>query len=165
MPDLLVHALIAYVVCVLLSRRLRWITPPYVTVGMMGAFLPDFSKASLLISSWGVSQLLGVPFSWRVLHLASGVLVTALIGATVVHAAHRRRVLGLLLLGAGTHLCADALLITATGRTVPFLWPLVAYAPPTPGLYTSTDPAVTLAAIVLAAVTYPFAGYREATER
>lgn len=162
MPDLLVHALFAYVLCVLLSRRRRWLSPAFVSVGMVGAFLPDISKAAHLLSSWEVRQLLGIPFSWGVFHTGAGVLLSALLLGTFVPSTQRRRVIGLLVLGAGSHLVADAMLITATGRTVPFLWPLIRIAPPTPGLYTSTDPRLTAAALAIAALVAPLAGYRHA---
>lgn len=161
MPDLLVHVLIAYVLCVVLSRRIEWMRPAYVTVAMAGAFLPDLAKVHLILSSWEVAQLLDVPFSWDVLHLGIGVVLTSLLTVLLVDPTERRRVLPLLLLGAVSHLVADGLLISATGKSVPFLWPVVAYAPPTPGLYTSTDPRVTVLAIVMAALVTPFAGYRD----
>jgi hypothetical protein len=53
--------------------------------------------------------------------------------------ADRRRVLALLSVGAGSHLLADALLWTASGRSYPLLWATTSYAPPTPGLYHSAD--------------------------
>ncbi|MFB6228334.1 MAG: hypothetical protein ABEH88_07170 [Halobacteriales archaeon] len=47
----------------------------------------------------------------------------------------RRTTLLVLSIGAVSHLLADALLLKATGRSYPILWPLTRWQPPTPGLY------------------------------
>lgn len=150
MPDLLAHALIAYTVCRVLSWRHEWITAPYVTVGMAGAFIPDLAKLELLVSSGQVERLLGVTFSWFGLHTGGAVLVSILIGALLVVPSERTRVLPLLAVGATTHLLTDGLLRTASGRSYPMFWPLTQYSPPTPGLYLSTDPEPMLVAAVIA---------------
>ena len=140
MPDLLAHTFIAFSLCVMVSWAVDWMTKPYITVGMAGAFIPDLAKIDLLIDSFVVEQILGVPFDWFALHTAGGALVSILIGGLIVVPTERRRVIGLLGLGAASHLIADALLLTPTGRSYPVLWPLTQWSPPTPGLYLSTQP-------------------------
>jgi hypothetical protein len=152
MPDLLGHALLAYVICTALSRRYEWLTPGYVTVGMAGAFIPDMTKIMLVIPGAAVEGLVGVPFSWGGIHTAGGALIGILIGIVIVTSAERRRVGGLLAVGAASHLLADALLLTPTGRSYAVLWPLTRYHPPAPGLYLSTEPWPTVVLGVLAAV-------------
>jgi hypothetical protein len=63
MPDLLAHALLAYAIATALSFRFDWLTSPYVTVVMIGSFIPDLTKVGLIIPSQFVEQLLGTPFS------------------------------------------------------------------------------------------------------
>lgn len=150
MPDLLAHALIAYTAALLLSWRYVWITPPYTTVAMAGAFVPDLTKVRLLVRSGYVEHLLNIPFHWGALHTTGGAIVAVLIGVTVVTRRHRTRVGLLLSLGAATHLVADALLLTPSGRSYAVLWPLTRWHPPTPGLYLSTQPEPTLVAAAVA---------------
>ena len=52
----------------------------------------------------------------------------------------RRTLLLLLGVGAGSHLLADSLLLTPTGRSVQLIWPLSQDKVPSPGLYLSTQP-------------------------
>lgn len=151
MPDLLSHACIAYSICTLLSWRYGWLGRGYVTVGMAGAFVPDMAKIGLVIPGPTVGAALDLPFSWFGIHTLGGTVVGVLVGVTVVASAERRRVLALLSVGAASHLLADALLVTTTGRSYAVLWPLTRYHPPTPGLYLSTDlwPSVLTATIAL----------------
>lgn len=152
MPDLLSHALIAFVLGTLLSWRLAWLGPRYVTVVMAGAFIPDLAKIAIGLPSERVAALLDIPFDWFGLHTAGGALLAILVGVVLVQQTERRRVFALLSLGAVSHLLADALLLKASGRSYPLLWPLTDDAPPTPGLYMSTDvwPSVVLGALALA---------------
>ncbi|MFU1781794.1 metal-dependent hydrolase [Haloarcula japonica] len=139
MPDLLSHAFIAFTVCTLLSLRYDWLTGEYVTVGMAGAFIPDMAKIKILVDAAAVEAALGIPFDWLGVHTLGGAFVAVLVGTVIVNRADRRRVFGLLSLGAASHLFADALLLKASGRSYEVLWPLTQYHPPTPGLYLSTD--------------------------
>lgn len=150
MPDLLAHALIAYTLAMLLSWRYDWLTRPYVTVSMAGAFIPDMTKVRYILPSDQVKLLIGVPFDWDALHTGGPVLLCVLIGVTLVAPRQRKRVFALLLLGAASHLVADALLLTASGRSYAVFWPLTLYHPPTPGLYLSTQPEPTILAAVAA---------------
>lgn len=152
MPDLLTHALVAYTVCTLLSWRYTWLTPPYVTVGMVGAFVPDLVKINLLVRAPEVSQFLSVPFVWTPLHTLGGSLVSVGIGVVLVRHAERWRVAALLGFGAATHLVADSFLRTPTGAVGAFLWPVWTQPIRLPGLYLSTDPWPTLVALLVAGV-------------
>lgn len=149
MPDLLTHALLAYVLGTALSWRYEWLDGRYVTVAMAGAFIPDIAKVALIVSEDYVRVLFGVPFDWFGVHTAGGSLCCVLAGAVLVPPEDRPSVFALLSLGAGSHLVADAFLIKAYGHSYPLLWPLTTYAPPTPGLYLSTDlwPAVLTGAL------------------
>ncbi|WP_416840387.1 metal-dependent hydrolase [Haloferax sp. DFSO52] len=151
MPDLLSHVLLAYSLAMIASWRYEWITQPYVTVAMAGAFIPDIAKGELLLPNARVEQLLGVPFSWFGLHTTGAVICSVLIGVLLVKATERVRVFVLLSLGATSHLIADAFLLKPTGQSYPLLWPLTRIYPPTPGLYLSTDvePAIVLGAVAL----------------
>lgn len=153
MPDLLTHALVMYVVLTVASWRVEWLAPRYVTVGMMGAMIPDLTKVRLVVPSYRVESVLEIPFDWFALHTLGGSLVSVLIGTVLVPPRYRTRVFSLLALGATSHLLLDALLINPSGYSYALLWPLTGYQPPTPGLYLSTDrwPALvtgTLAALV-----------------
>lgn len=140
MPDLLAHAFIAYTIFRVASWRIEWLTTPYVTVGMVGAFIPDIVKINLVLPRETVEAALGVPFSWGSLASGGGTVLSVCIGLVLLSSAERRKGGLLLAAGAGTHLLADSLLITPTGRSVQLLWPLSQYRMPTPGLYLSTQP-------------------------
>lgn len=151
MTDLLAHALVAFALGRLLGTRYDWVTPPFVTAVMAGAFVPDLVKAKLLFPAPRVEAVLGIPFDWMPLKAPVGVGVAVLVGVAVVAPRVRRRVGACLAVGAASHLLLDALLLTPSGRgSVPALWPLSQYHPPTPGLYLSTQAWPTVAAAVLA---------------
>lgn len=154
MPDLLAHAFIAYSICRVLSWRYPWLADQYVTVGMVGAFIPDLVKVDLLFSSETMTRVLGVPFSWGSLQTGGGVVVSVLIGVVLLAPTERRRGGALLAVGAGSHLLADSQLITASGRTIQPLWPLLQYRVPSLGLYHSTQIWPTLVAGGVAALVW-----------
>ena len=152
MPDLLTHLLLAYAAGTALSMRYRWLAPHWVSVVMAGALLPDLDHVADVVSAGLVHRTLGLPFDWTVLQQGGGVLLTVLIGTVLVSPDRRRRVFGLLWLGAGTHLLADLLIRTPDGHAQSILWPLTQYQPPAVGLYTSVDrwPLVLAAVVALA---------------
>lgn len=151
MTDLLAHALVAFALGRLLGTRYEWVTSPYVTAVMAGAFVPDLVKAKLLLPASSVETALGIPFDWMPLKAPAGVGVAVLIGVLVVAPRVRRRAGACLAVGAASHLLLDAMLLTPSGRqSVPTLWPLSQYHPPTPGLYLSTQAWPTVAAALLA---------------
>jgi len=150
MPDLLAHALVAYALVTVVSWRVSWVARPYVTVAMAGAFIPDLTKIKPIVPNVLVRETLGVPFDWFALHTAGGVLVSIAIGAVLVTAGERRRVVALLGLGAGSHLIADLFIKSVWGWSYAVLWPFSSVKPRLPGLYLSTDPAPTAVAGLLA---------------
>lgn len=150
MPDLLAHALVAYVACQVLRLRFDWLTPAYTTVAMAGAFVPDVAKANLLVPNFVVRRTFDVPFAWTGVHTTGGAVVAIFVGGTIVAPRERRRVLPLLALGAASHLVADAFLRTPSGQSYPLFWPLSSVLPSTPGLYLSTEPGPTVVAAALA---------------
>ncbi len=119
MPDLLAYAFIAYSACRILSWRLSWFTNEYITLGMVGAFIPDLVKIKLLMPSWRVEQLLGIPLGSFA--TAGGVLSSTLIGIVLLASTERRTGEIILSLGALTHLATDSLLLTPTGRSTQLL--------------------------------------------
>lgn len=140
MPDLLAHVFIAYTICRVASWRVEWLTTPYVTLGMVGAFIPDIVKINLVLPSETVEGMLGVPFDWGSLATGGGTLLSVCIGLVLLRSSERRRGGILLGVGAASHLLADSLLLTPTGRSVQLVWPLSQYKIPSPGLYLSTQP-------------------------
>jgi hypothetical protein len=152
MPDLLTHALLGYSLGTVLSWRYGWLEPRYVSVVMAGVFLPDLAKVELVLPGALLEAHLGVPFDWYGVHTAGGALLALLVGVVLVPTEERRRVFALLSLGAASHLVADAFLLKASGRSSPLLWALTDYAPPTPGIYLSSDvwPSVVFGALALA---------------
>lgn len=165
MPDLLTHLLVAYTVCALLSWRYEWLTEPYVTIAILGAFIPDLVKINLLVSTAEMWRLLPVPFSWTPLHTLGGSFVSVTIGVTLARHSERIKVAVLLLLGATTHFVADSFLQTPTGTTGPFLWPLWPHRLSMPGLYLSTDPRVTVVAASIAALVFVVTRWRNSGNR
>ena len=161
MPDLLTHVLFAYTVVTIASWRYEWLAPPYVTVAMMGAMIPDMTKIALAFPSYRVESVLGVPFDWFALHTAGGSFVAVLVGTVLVPREHRKRVFLLLVFGASSHHLLDAMLINASGYSYAVLWPLTQYAPPTPGLYLSTDRWPTLAMGAVAVLVRAIGGRRD----
>lgn len=154
MPDLLAHVFLAYAVCRVLSWRWEWLTTQYVTVGMVGALIPDITKIYLLAPNHVMERLLGIPFSWYSLGTGGGVLVSVLIGIVLAASEVRRPVGAALGVGAGSHLLADSLLLTPTGYSTQLLWPLSQVRTPSPGLYLSTQPEPMLLAGGVAAVVW-----------
>jgi membrane-bound metal-dependent hydrolase YbcI (DUF457 family) len=139
MPDLLAHAFIAYSLCRVLSWRQAWLTTPYVTLGMIGALIPDLVKINLVVPSETVQRMVGVPFEWGSLATWGGTFLSVCVGIVLLSSLERRR--GAMLgIGAGSHLLADSLLLTPTGHSVQLFWPLSQYKLPSPGLYLSTQP-------------------------
>jgi membrane-bound metal-dependent hydrolase YbcI (DUF457 family) len=161
MPDLLAHVFLAYALLRALSWRYDWLTTPYVTAGMAGAFIPDIVKIQLLLPSATVEAALGIPFSWSPIHRLGGTAICLLIGAVLVDEARRRNTLLVLSVGAASHLLADALLTKATNRSFAILWPLTRWQPPTPGLYLSTQPEPTIMTGLLAAAVWGVSRWRD----
>lgn len=154
MPDLLTHVFLAYSLCRICSWRWGWLTSRYITLGMVGALIPDVGSIGILIPSWIVEQFVGVPFAWGSFATGGGVLVSVILGGVVLTAAERRQGTLLLVIGAGSHLLADSFLRSPTGRTEQLVWPISQYRVPSPGLYLSTDPELMIATGAIAFVVW-----------
>lgn len=154
MADLLTHVLAAYVIGTVLSFRYAWLTPQYVTIAMIGAILPDLNRLSLVVADYWMEVSLGLPFSWFGMHTIGGVVLMSVAGAVLAGSQLRRRVLGLLLMGALSHLAFDALLYLPSGVLPTLWWPLTDLRLPTPGVYMSYDRTPLVLIIGLAAVVW-----------
>jgi membrane-bound metal-dependent hydrolase YbcI (DUF457 family) len=154
MAEWLTHVLFAYVLATLLSVRYTWITREYVTIAMIGAIVPDLNRMDLVVDDYVIEAVLGIPFSWGAFHTLGGSLVAVAVGALLVGPRYRIRVFALLVLGMASHHALDLLLINLTGYSYAVLWPLTWYAPPTPGIYSSSDRWPAVVAILVAAVVW-----------
>ena len=159
MPDFLTHVLVGYTLAAMLSLRHNWIKRSDVTVCMAGALAPDLSKIELLISSTTVESLIGAPFDWFAFHTLGGVTVSIAVGSLLVTDSERRRVFGLLALGAGSHLFLDTLLVNVSGYSYPVFWPVTMYHPPTPSLFWSSDRWPLAVAAVSSCITWSVRGH------
>lgn len=139
MPDLFTHALCGFVVAVVLSWRLEWLTRPFVPVAMLGAVLPDLNRIDLLVPDELVAATLGVPFSWTPLHRVGGTLLVVCLGALLAHPRHRRAVFTLLAVGAASHYGLDFMLYKPSGLSGPLLWPFLTHGFAIDGIYVSSD--------------------------
>ena len=149
MADLLTHILIAYALATVLSWRVRWLTPPLVTVALTEAILPDLSRLDLLLPAHSVETVVGIPFSWSPLHRIGGTVVIIGLGTLAVSQQWQRRVALLLLLGASTHYALDFLLYKPAGVTGDLFWPLIGHGIAVDGFYMSSDrwPAAVMIAV------------------
>lgn len=161
MTDLLTHVLIVYVVLAPAARA-RFtdglpIAPGHVSLGMIGAVIPDLSKIHYVIDIEFASRLVGVPLSPLPFHRLGGIVAVIAIGTLLFDRTERRTACGVMLFGAGTHLVLDAFVKRADGLTPPYLYPLSWWQAPAGDLYLSSDVwpsgvALTLAVGVWAAI-------------
>jgi len=139
MPDLFAHALTGYVLATLLSWRYEAVTPPFVTLAMVGAVSPDLNRIDLVVPEATVEALFGIPWSWRPLHRLGGTLLVVAVGAVLVDRRYRRLAVALVAVGAASHYVLDALLYTPSGLSTRLLWPFTGYRVAVDGLYVSSD--------------------------
>lgn len=152
MPDWLTHVLVGYVVGSVLAHRSDRLDRRHVTLAMVGALLPDLSKAELVVPAADLSAALGVPIHWSALHTIPATVLVAAGIALLLPPRIRRAGFALLVLGGCTHHALDLLLVQPTGTTYPALWPLSGYRAPSPDLLLSSDREPALVAGTLAAV-------------
>lgn len=149
MAELLSHVLVAYALATVASWRWKRLTGPWIAVAMIGALLPDLNRVGLLVTDAAIEATLGTTFGIDAIHTLGGVIALASVGAMVV-ADHHRRVFALLLAGALSHLLVDGLKVYADGDAGVWFYPFAWYRHPTPNLYVSSDPAVLIAAVLVA---------------
>ena len=137
--DVLTHVLVGYVIGTLLSIRYARLRRAHVTLVMIGALSPDFTKIDLVFPDELVSYLLDIPFSWAPLHLLGGTIVVTLFASLLFAPEYRRDVVMLVAIGAASHHILDLGLMTSTGYSYAAFWPLTEYRLPAGGLYLSTD--------------------------
>jgi membrane-bound metal-dependent hydrolase YbcI (DUF457 family) len=154
MTDIFSHILIGYAVAAVISPRYDWFNDQWITVVLVGAMLPDLDKIGLVLSESVIQQTLGIPFSWEALHLPVGTLVVCGMLSVLAGDCYRRRVFGLLLLGAATHYLLDAFAVFTAGYSYPFLWPLWWQHFPAGGVYQSSDQLPVIIAGGVAAIVY-----------
>lgn len=151
MADLLTHVLVAYVLITVASWHVRWLSRGWIPVGMCGAAIPDLVKAQMVVDDSVVERLLGVPFSFKPLGTLGGLVLIAGAVAVLFGPEHRRYAYASLLAGGLSALVLDGMRMFADGRAGFWLYPLW-WRPPTPNLYVSADPRVTLVAATAALV-------------
>lgn len=155
MAELLTHVLVVYVVLTIVSWRVDWLDRGWISVAMGGAVLPDLVKLRLVVEPEVISSLFGVPFSYRALGTMGGVVVTAGLVTLLFDRRHWRRIYGLLVAGGALSILLDGLRMWADGRASTYLYPfLPTVRPPTPSLYVTADPRVTLLAVALAGLVF-----------
>jgi len=149
MAELLTHVLAAYVLLTVTSWGLDGLTARWIPVGMAGAIIPDLVKVRLLVDAEIIEGLLGIPFSYGPVSSLAGVLVIAA-GITLAFTEARRRAFALLVAGGASSLALDGLRMFADGQASFWLYPIW-WRPPTPNLYVTSDPRVTVAAVAVSA--------------
>jgi membrane-bound metal-dependent hydrolase YbcI (DUF457 family) len=148
MPDLLTHALVAYVFAVAATSAGR-LDDRYVPVVMVGGVAPDAMKLAVVLDrSAGV--IAGVPYSAWGIHTLGGVVVLAGVGALTIRARDRWTAVAALAAGGVCHLLFDTLVIRVDGAAPPYLFPLSTWLPPAGNLYASTDVWPTALALAVA---------------
>lgn len=153
MADLFTHVLAGFVIAVVLSWRLSWITPPLVVVCMVGAAIPDLNRIRLILPNEVVEATLGIPWEWGVVHRAGGALPVVVLFTLLVSREQMRAVFVMLCIGVASHFLLDYGLWQASGRTSLLLWPFLDLYLDVGGFYRSSErwPAV-VAIIVSGAV-------------
>lgn len=148
MAELLTHVVAAYVLLTVANWWLDVLSARWIPVGMAGAVIPDLVKIGILVDSDVIEGLLGVPFRYSPISSLAGVLVIAA-GITLTFTEARRRVFALLVAGGVSSLVLDGLRMFADGQASFWLYPLW-WRPPTPNLYVTSDPRVTIVAVAVA---------------
>lgn len=150
MPDLLTHVLLAYVLFALATWRFDRLPHEYVSLGMVGATLPDLSKLGWLFQV-PPEEVLPVSFAWAAFHRLGPLLVLAGIGALLFERRERLAVFGVVTVGGLTHFFLDALNARADGLVPPYFYPFTWWRPPTGDLWVSSEIWPSMVALLLAA--------------
>lgn len=165
MAELFTHVLAGYILATALSWRFTWITPPLVTVAMVGAALPDLNRIGLLVDAALIESMLGIPFSWTPLHRIGGTVLVIALGTLLVPSRLRKAVAIMLILGAGSHYLLDLFLYQPSGLAGPMFWPLTGERIAIPGFYLSSDRWTAAVAIIIAGIVFAIDRYYFPPER
>jgi len=160
MADLLTHVLAAYILLTVASWRVGWLGPRWVVVGMGGAAIPDLVKVERVVDERVVESVLGLPFQYAPVSSLGGLLVLSGVVAVLFGEA-RRRVYAILVAGGCSALVLDGLRVFVDGRAGFWLYPLW-WRPPTPSLYVTSDPRVTVVAVAVSVAVFAVDSYVDA---
>lgn len=153
MAELLTHVLVAFILLRVASWRYDWLTPKWITLGMVGALFPDLNRIDMILDSDVVEAVLGIPWGWSAIHTLGGVLLLSACGALLfTDRSKQLRAFGLMLVGAISHLALDAVKMWADGYNGVYLYPITWWRNPTPGWYVSADRWLLVVAIALTVV-------------
>lgn len=162
MADLYTHILTGFILAVVISWKLEWITRPYVGAAVVGAMIPDLSRLELVFPAASIESMTGLTWSWSVLHRAGGVLLIILLITTLVPRRHMKAVFVMVLLGVASHFTLDYMLWQPSGGTNLMLWPFADIHLDFQGFYRSYHrwPAVlaTITAVAVIAIDRRFFG-------
>lgn len=148
MADLLTHVLVPYVLLTVASWRWK-ISRRWIPVAMAGATIPDLTKLDLLLDGTRMGYLPEIPFALTPISSVTGVALIAT-GITVwFERTVWPRVYALLVFGGVSSVVLDGLRAFADGASTFWLYP-VWIRPPTPSLYVSSDPRVTMVTVAVA---------------
>ena len=131
--DRFTHMLAAMSIAVIASWRYGWITPPLVVACMVGAAIPDLSRVDLILPADTITALIGLPWSWDVLHRAGGAILVAIIFVLLVREDLRLPVFAMLTVGIGSHFVIDYFMWQPTATTNLMRWPFLDVTAPTRG--------------------------------
>jgi len=158
MAELLTHVLVPYLLLTPASWRFRWLRRRWIVIAMAGAAIPDLVKVDIVLDNALIESATGLPFSYAPISSLAGVLVIA--GAiALLFAARSRRAYGYLLFGGFSSLALDGMRVFADGRADFWLYPLW-WRPPTPSLYVTSDPRVTVLSVTAALAVFLADRYR-----
>jgi len=163
MADLLTHVLVPFVLLTPLSWRFSGLSDRWIVLAMAGAAIPDLVKIGIVVDDGVIESLAGVPFSYAPISTLGGVIVVAA-AIAVCFRDYARRAFRYLLFGGLTSLVLDGVRVFADGHANAWLYPFVWWRPPTPSLYVTADPRVTLVAVAVAGLVFLADRYRTGFE-
>ncbi|GGN92096.1 hypothetical protein [Haloarcula pellucida] len=154
MADLLTHVLVPFVLLTVAGWRVDWLDRRWTVLSMGGAAIPDLVKLNLVLDASTVGERVGLPLTYAPFSSLGGVLLVAGVITLAFERRHWRRVYGLLVGGGLSALLLDGMRVYADGHASAWLYPFTYWRPPTPSLYVSSDPAVLVVTLAIAAIVF-----------
>jgi hypothetical protein len=155
MADLLATVAVTYALVTIAGWAVDWLEPKWAVICVGGSLIPDLQKVDLLVDADSISRALGIPFTYSHLGTLGGVLLVAGVITVLFDRERWRRVYGLLVSGGLVHLLLDGMRVYADGQANTWLYPLLpSYRPPTPNLFVTSDPTVTVVALGVALLVF-----------